>query len=172
MNEITLSDNLQQIELEISHHKQIAGQSIWEIGRRLKHVKEQNLTHGQFGNWVESIGIAKTEASRFIKIAEEIPNLGTYTNLGTKALYLIATLPDDQKQEQLERIENGDNPTVRELQEIKRENNHIKHTEAEKATSYLKSLSYGLFTPFETRETPKQKEIIELENKNNGDDAA
>ncbi|MDS4747267.1 DUF3102 domain-containing protein, partial [Streptococcus pneumoniae] len=80
-----------------THHKQIAGQSIWEIGRRLKHVKERNLTHGQFGSWVESIGIARAEASRFIKIAEEIPNLGTYTNLGTKALYLIATLPAEEK---------------------------------------------------------------------------
>ena len=119
MNEISLSNNLSQIELEINHHKQIAGQSIWEIGRRLKHVKERNLTHGQFGSWVESIGIARTEASRFIKIAEEIPNLGTYTNLGTKALYLIATLPEEEKQAQINRIEQGDNPTVRELQDLK-----------------------------------------------------
>lgn len=119
MNEISLSNNLNQIELEINHHKQIAGQSIWEIGRRLKHVKERNLTHGQFGSWVESIGIARTEASRFIKIAEEIPNLGTYTNLGTKALYLIATLPAEEKQAQINRIEQGDNPTVRELQDLK-----------------------------------------------------
>lgn len=119
MNEIALSNNLNQIELEINHHKQIAGQSIWEIGRRLKHVKERNLTHGQFGSWVESIGIARTEASRFIKIAEEIPNLGTYTNLGTKAFYLIATLPEEEKQAQINRIEQGDNPTVRELQDLK-----------------------------------------------------
>ncbi|WP_262081413.1 DUF3102 domain-containing protein [Streptococcus sp. Marseille-Q5855] len=119
MNEISLSNNLNQIELEINHHKQIAGQSIWEIGRRLNHVKERNLTHGQFGSWVESIGIARTEASRFIKIAEEIPNLGTYTNLGTKALYLIATLPEEEKQAQINRIEQGDNPTVRELQDLK-----------------------------------------------------
>lgn len=96
-----------------THHKQIAGQSIWEIGRRLKHVKERNLTHGQFGSWVESIGIARAEASRFIKIAEEIPNLGT------KALYLIATLPAEEKQAQIDRIEQGDNPTVRELQDLK-----------------------------------------------------
>ena len=70
MNEIALSNNLSQIELEINHHKQIAGQSIWEIGRRLKHVKENNLTHGEFGKWVEGLGIAKTEASRFIKIGD------------------------------------------------------------------------------------------------------
>lgn len=120
MNEIALSNNLSQIELEINHHKQIAGQSIWEIGRRLKHVKENNLTHGEFGKWVEGLGIAKTEASRFIKIADEIPNLGTYTNLGMKALYLIATLPEEEKQEQIEKIEQGDTPTVRELQEVKK----------------------------------------------------
>lgn len=120
MNEITLSNNLAQIELEISHHKQIAGQSIWEIGRRLKHVKENNLAHGEFGKWVEGIGIAKTEASRFIKIVDEIPNLGTYTNLGTKALYLIATLPEEEKEDQIQRIKDGDTPTVRELQEVKK----------------------------------------------------
>ena len=123
MNEITLSNNLAQIELEISHHKQIAGQSIWEIGRRLKHVKENNLAHGEFGKWVEGIGIAKTEASRFIKIVDEIPNLGTYTNLGTKALYLIATLPEEEREEQIQRIKDGDNPTVRELKEVKKKLN-------------------------------------------------
>lgn len=126
MNEISLSNNLSQIELEISHHKQIAGQSIWEIGRRLKHVKENNLAHGEFGKWVEGIGIAKTEASRFIKIVDEIPNLGTYTNLGTKALYLIATLPEEEKEEQIQRIEDGDTPTVRELQEVKKKLKLIK----------------------------------------------
>ena len=40
---------------------------------------------------------------------------------GSSILYLIATLPDEEKQTQLDRIENGDNPTVRELQEVKRQ---------------------------------------------------
>ncbi|HER0886561.1 TPA: DUF3102 domain-containing protein [Streptococcus pyogenes] len=126
MNEITLSNNLAQIELEISHHKQIAGQSIWEIGRRLKHVKENDLTHGNFMSWYQSIGLDKDFVSKAMTISNELPNFETLRNLGTTALHLIATLPDDQKQEQLERIENGDNPTVRELQEIKRENNRLK----------------------------------------------
>lgn len=120
MQEITLSDNLQQIELEINHHKNIAGQSIWEIGRRLNHVKENDLAHGEFGQWLEKIEINQRIANQFMKVASEIPNSSTYSNLGYNALYLIASLPDDQKQAQLERVERGDNPTVRELQDLKR----------------------------------------------------
>ncbi|EFM30254.1 DUF3102 domain-containing protein [Streptococcus gallolyticus] len=121
MNEIALSDNLAQIELEINHHKQIAGQSIWEIGRRLNHVKEHDLVHGQFMEWVESIGINYKEAQRMMKISSELPELDNVVQFGSSILYLIATLPDDEKQTQLDRIENGDNPTVRELQEVKRQ---------------------------------------------------
>lgn len=122
MNEIALSDNLAQIEYEIREHKAKIGQSIWEIGRRLKHVKENDLAHGQFLDWVERIGIARNEAQKYIKIVNELsPNYETFNNLGLSALYLIATLPDEAKQEQLDRIENGDNPTVRELQDVKRQ---------------------------------------------------
>lgn len=121
MNELALSDNLAQIELEINHHKQIAGQSIWEIGRRLNHVKEHDLVHGQFIEWLEKIELNRSEAFKMMKIAKDIPNVSTLKHLGSSALYLIATLPDDEKQTQLDRIENGDNPTVRELQEIKRQ---------------------------------------------------
>ena len=120
MNEITLSNNLSQIELEISHHKQIAGQSIWEIGRRLNHVKEHNLAHGEFREWHESLGLDKDFAYKSMKIAKELPNVETLRHLGTTALHLIATLPEEEKQEQIQRIEDGDTPTVRELQEVKK----------------------------------------------------
>lgn len=120
MNEITLSNNLSQIELEISHHKQIAGQSIWEIGRRLNHVKENDLTHGEFGGWLDKIGIHYREANRMMTVAKQLPNVTTLSDLGSSALYLIATLPEEEKEEQIQRIEDGDTPTVRELQEVKK----------------------------------------------------
>ena len=120
MNEIALSDNLAQIELEINHHKQIAGQSIWEIGRRLNHVKEHDLAHGQFMEWLKKIEIDHTAAKRMMKVAHELPNSATLHHLGSSALYLIATLPEEEKQEQIEKIEQGESPTVRELQEVRR----------------------------------------------------
>lgn len=119
MNELILSNNLAQIELEISHHKQIAGQSIWEIGRRLIHVKENDLTHGEFGKWLDSVKISHSQARKFMTIAQRLSNRSTLNDLGTTALYLIATLPEEDKEEQIQRIEDGDTLTVRELKEIK-----------------------------------------------------
>lgn len=120
MNELALSNNLSQIELEIKHHQKIAGQSIWEIGRRLNHVKEKDLVHGQFMEWLKKIEFSQTVANQFMKVAKELPNSVTSQNLGINALYLIATLPEEEKREQIEKIEQGESPTVRELQEVKR----------------------------------------------------
>ncbi len=127
MKELALSNDLQVISSEIIGFKRLAGQSIFEIGMRIKHVKENDLSHGQFEKWLDSIRIEPSSARKMMAIAEELTsNRSTLNDLGMSVLYLIATLPDNQKQEQLERIENGDNPTVRELQEIKRENNRLK----------------------------------------------
>lgn len=120
MQEIALSNNLSQIELEINHHKQIAGQSIWEIGRRLNHVKENDLAHGQFMNWLRKVEIDHTSAKRMMKIANELPNSATLHHLGTTALYLIASLPEEEQKNQINRLEQGDSLTVRELQTIKK----------------------------------------------------
>lgn len=126
MNEITLSDNLQQIELEIQHHKNVAGQSIWEIGRRLSHVKEHDLTHGEFGEWLQKINIEHREANRMMKVSKEIPYSTTWSNLGNRALYLISTLPEEEREKE-HMLDNGetktvDEMTVRELEEVKRKN--------------------------------------------------
>ncbi|HGC7044287.1 TPA: DUF3102 domain-containing protein [Streptococcus agalactiae] len=131
MKEPALSNDLQVISSEIIGFKRLAGQSIFEIGIRIKHVKENDLSHGQFEKWLDSIRIEPSSARKMMAIAEELTsNRSTLNDLGMSALYLIATLPDEQKQEQIERIESGDNPTVRELQEIKRENNRLKSENA------------------------------------------
>lgn len=121
MNEIALSSNLTQIESEIREEKENVGKSFWEIGRRLNHVKENDLAHGQFIEWLKAIDIERTLAHRMMKVAKELPNVATLQHLGDTALYLLSTLPEEEKQKQIDRIENGDNPTVRELQEVKRQ---------------------------------------------------
>lgn len=120
MNELILSNNLNQIELEINYHKKLAGESIWEIGRRLNHVKENDLVHGQFMKWLEKIEFSQTVANQFMRVAKELPNSVTSQNLGINVLYLLASLPKEAREEQIQRIEDGDTPTVRELQEVKR----------------------------------------------------
>lgn len=134
MNEIkgggaaeVLSDDLNVITAEINAYQRVAGEAIFEIGRRLKYVKENDLVHGEFGKWSESIGIHPTDASRFIKVYDEVggSKLGTYTNLGLKALYLIATLPSDQRDQPHTIPSTGesktvDEMTVRELREVKK----------------------------------------------------
>lgn len=39
-----------------------------------------------------------TEAHRFMKVAKELPNVDMFTHLGNKALYLISTLPEVEKE--------------------------------------------------------------------------
>ncbi len=78
------------------------------------------MAYGEFINWLSKIGMDRYEATRFMKIAKELPNLSTLRDLGTTALYLIAKLPDEKKQEQIEKIEQGESPTIRELQDLKR----------------------------------------------------
>jgi hypothetical protein len=124
LNEVSLSNDLTTITTEIKSYQSIGGQAIFEIGRRLKWVKENNLAHGEFGSWLESMKINQSTANKFMKIVSELGNSYPGTNLGWKPLYLIATMPPEErdKPQQLSsgEIKRPDEMTVRELQEVKR----------------------------------------------------
>lgn len=154
MQEIALSNNLPQIESEIREEKENVGKSFWEIGRRLNHVKENDLAHGQFLEWLKAIGIERTLAHRMMKVAKELPNVATLQHLGDTALYLLATLPEEEKQEQIEKIEQGESPTVRELQEVKRK--------SKLKDQAIKALEDELERVKQTKSTEKvvEKEVI------------
>ena len=125
MNEIALSSDINVITAEINSYKQIAGQSIWEIGRRLNYVKENDLSHGEFGSWVESIGIDRSEAFKFMKVAEKLPNVETFQHLGSTALYIMTTIPEEERSKQHEtskgETKTPDQMTVREISELKKQ---------------------------------------------------
>ena len=87
MNEISLSSDINVISAEINSYKQIAGQSIWEIGRRLNYVKENDLAHGEFGAWLEEIEINHSTANKFMKIVKELPYSYSSTNMVVLSLF-------------------------------------------------------------------------------------
>lgn len=109
---------------EINAYKRIAGEAIFEIGRRLKHVKENDLVHGEFGKWLRSIDFDESQARRFMKVAEELGDgkATTWMDLPFRALYEIATLPPEEREHTLESGETKkpEDMTVRELREVKK----------------------------------------------------
>ncbi|OHS43549.1 DUF3102 domain-containing protein [Staphylococcus sp. HMSC65H10] len=126
MNELQLSNDLTTIETEIKSYQNIAGQSIFEIGRRLKHVKENDLAHGEFGKWLERVDLNHRVAQKMIKIASN-PELNTTmsSHLGMEALYEIATLPEPERTKEhvtsSGETKTPDEMTVRELRELKKQ---------------------------------------------------
>lgn len=154
MNELTLSNNLEVLTDEILAFGQHVNKSYWEIGRRLNHIKECDLAHGQFLSYLEKIKIQRDEAYKLMQIAK-LPNIATLQHLPKTNLFLIATLPDDQKQEQLNRIEEGDNPTVRELQELRRQLN-LSKADNEELRQKNEQLAEQALAKFETKIVTKE----------------
>lgn len=132
---LALSNDLNVIAAEINSYKQIAGQSVFEIGKRLKFVKEKDLVHGEFGNWLISIDIDIYDASKFIRVYEEFSKLGSYPNLGQGKLFQILSLPEAvDRQEFIStphmipssgEIKLVDDMTVKELREVKKAYNEL-----------------------------------------------
>ncbi|MBV5190956.1 DUF3102 domain-containing protein [Staphylococcus chromogenes] len=138
MNELQLSNDLITIETEIKSYQNVAGQSIFEIGRRLKHVKENDLAHGEFGKWLEKVNLNQRVAQQMIKIYDT-PELKTRmsSNLGMQALYEIATLPEPERTKEhvtsSGETKTPDEMTVRELRELKKQ---IKEKEEQSKSLY------------------------------------
>lgn len=121
MNELQLSNDLTTIETEIKTYQNLAGQSIFEIGRRLKHVKENDLVHGEFINWIENtLNMDRTTAYKFMKVSKELSNDEPVQHLGFKALYQIATIPEEHREEK-QQTSSGEMKTPYEMTNKERE---------------------------------------------------
>ncbi|OLN92949.1 hypothetical protein BMJ13_08120 [Staphylococcus saprophyticus] len=134
MNKLQLSDDLTTIETEIKSYQNIAGQSIFEIGRRLKHVKENDLVHGEWSKWLETVNLNRSQATKFIKVSEEFSNDSTWNQIGLSAMYMIATLPEEERHTE-HQTSNGElkkpiDMTNRELENLKKK---IKQEQEEKS---------------------------------------
>lgn len=84
------------------------------------------MAHGQWERWCrEEIGFEPSDARKFIRVVEQLGdgNRCTYTELGLRALYEIATLPPKERT-RCHTLKSGatktvDEMTVRELREVK-----------------------------------------------------
>ncbi len=125
MNELQLSNDLTTIETEIKSYQNIAGQSIFEIGRRLKHVKENDLAHGEWIKWLKSINMNRSQATKFIKVSDEFSNGSLTNHLGVNVLYEIATLPEEERTKEHTttkgEIKKPNEMTEKELRELKKQ---------------------------------------------------
>ena len=120
-----LSTDINVITAEINAYQQVAGEAIFEIGRRLKHVKDNDLAHGEWEKWLKTVNMTPRTAQRFIKIVDELGSKATtLSHLGWSALNEIATLPPEERDVPHElpsgETKKPEEMTVRELRELKR----------------------------------------------------
>ncbi|MGX5570828.1 DUF3102 domain-containing protein [Bacillus toyonensis] len=127
---ISLSNDINVITAEIKSYQQIAGQSIFEIGNRLKHVKENDLTHGEFGKWLkEHVNFTERQARRFMQVVDEFKT-DDVVRIGSSKIFEVLQLPQEIDRQQFieephtipstgeEKTVNE--MTVRELREVKK----------------------------------------------------
>lgn len=137
-----LSTDLTVITSEINTYKKIAGEAIFEIGRRLKYVRDASLDsedpeevqvaneRERLGGWMrwlsEHVDFNHSHARKFIIVAESFTD-GLFprtSGLGILALHLIATLPEEERSKEHEvngQTKKPKDMTVRELRELKKQ---------------------------------------------------
>lgn len=120
----------------------MAGEAIFEIGRRLKEVrdnpgkfglpagKDGKIAHGEWEKWLKTVDIPKTTAWQFIQAYEQLGgNVRTFERIGISKIIQIISLPTEiNRQQFIEKphtipstgeVKTVDEMTVRELREVK-----------------------------------------------------
>lgn len=88
-----LSNDLNVITAEINAYQRVAGEAIFEIGRRLKYVRDVIFTDtlrkqkGEWRDFLQKVDFDVTTAKRFIKVYEEFGDVGDTWHRHSKVHY-------------------------------------------------------------------------------------
>ena len=108
---------IETIAEEIIFYKNVGGQAVIEIGRRLTEAKAQ-LKHGEWLPWLrEKVEFSETSAQNFMRIAREYGNTHLVGDLGaSKALVLLALPASERENFASEKhLVNGEEKSVSEM---------------------------------------------------------
>ncbi|MEG7831732.1 DUF3102 domain-containing protein [Bacillus bombysepticus] len=123
---VELSDDIKVITAEINAYQRVAGEAIFEIGRRLRYVKENDLVHGEWERWCrDKLSMTPRHAKRFIRIYERFGNQTSMSGLGVAALEQLIDFTEEQLIKphtisSTSATKTVDEMTVRELCEVKK----------------------------------------------------
>src|SRR5690625_4184103 len=165
MNELTntsnheLSSDINTITAEINAYQRVAGEAIFEIGRRLKHVKENDLVHGEWATWLkDNFNYSHEHARRFIKVYERFSKSTPEWSSLPKSVTVLFALTDftDEELEKLRELPDGSTKKLTDMSRKEIEDFKRKERELEKRAEQAES---------QRDAERKERERLDIENR-------
>ncbi|QQK74211.1 DnaJ domain-containing protein [Salicibibacter cibarius] len=85
----------EEMKSDISNYQSLVAESVVEIGARLKRIKEEDLTHGHFTEFLEELDIKPRQAQKMMQCADQFANAPSTADLTPGKMYEMLTLPPE-----------------------------------------------------------------------------
>lgn len=119
MEKAKKNSKLQEAKKKIEEWQEVETGAVFEIGRILLEVKELGVPHGEWTEWLESVGYKPRSAQRYMQIYSRFNGINGAKDIPTSKLAELLSLPVDV--DVFPYIEQARVKSVRELRRIVRE---------------------------------------------------